>query len=93
MIKIYNTVSNRNLLNPDQAEAGGIHFFRLREVNASQMKRYHLFESITQTNVRSYTDRLETSSLMDDVPLKRFVKEALEFSYDRREPFSLRMSI
>jgi hypothetical protein len=30
---------------------------------------------------------------MDDVSLKRFVKEALGFTYDGKKPFSLRMSI
>lgn len=33
------------------------------------------------------------SSLVEDISLKRFVKEALEFSYDGKEPFSLRTSI
>lgn len=33
------------------------------------------------------------SGLVEDIRLQRFVKEALEFSYDGKEPFSLRTSV
>lgn len=45
MIRICNAMTNRNLVNPYRTEAGGTHV-SLREVNTSQMKSYHLFESI-----------------------------------------------
>lgn len=47
MIKICNATTNRTLLNPYGAEAGGIHL-RLEEVNTSQMKKeITSFKSIT----------------------------------------------